>query len=407
MIAPSTVDLRDIDAFTRGEHHKMFDWLRANDPVHWQEEPDGGGFWSLTTYDDVAFAYREHSVFSSAHGIILGGSYRNVVDTSTNQMLVSSDPPRHRQLRQVMRQAFAPNILERIRVQVGDLVDSALARAERDGGCDFAVDVAPELPSGALMAMVAIPHSDARELVELTHSMIGYRRVGEEASEDSERLRLAGIQADIFEYFADLIKERRQAPGDDLIGILLRATVNGRPMREEEMLYNCLNIAVGGNETSTHSSSDGLIALMDHPDQYESLCADPGLLETALQEILRWSSPNAYDHRVATAEVEIGGKRIDAGDSVALWTISANRDQTYFPDPHSFQITRSPNRHMSFGSGVHRCVGSALGLIELTALFSRLTRGRLRFTSAGAPERLPSNFIVGVRHLPVHLRPAP
>lgn len=400
---PALVDLTDIDAFVRGAHHAMFDWIRANDPVYWQVTACGEGFWSLTTYDDVVMAYREHAVFSSAHGIVLGGSYQNVIDTSSNKMLVSSDPPRHRQLRQVMRQAFAPDVLARIRRQVRTLVDAAVDRALSDGGCDVAVDLAPELPVGALMAMVGVPHADARELVDLTHSMLSYRQIGADYTENEERLRLAGIQADIFEYFADLIRQRRSDPADDLIGILLRSTVNGRPMMEEEILYNCLNIAVGGNETSTHSACDGLIAFMERPAQYDRLCAEPALLDSALDEILRWSSPNAYDHRVATVDVEVGDHRIKAGDSVALWTISANRDEAQFPDAHRFDITRTPNRHLSFGSGIHRCIGAALGLIELSALFTRLIRSRIRLTPAGPIERLPSNFIVGVGSLPVHV----
>lgn len=403
MSAPvTTVDLTDVEAFATGRHHDMFRHLREHDPVHWQESV-GGGFWSLTTYDDLVTAYREHSVFSSAHGIVLGGSYQNTVDTSSNRMLVSSDPPRHRQLRQIMRRAFAPDILRRITTRVSTLVDAAVDRAVADGGCDFATDIAPELPAGALMGMVDISHADARELVDLTHSMIGYRRPDETYTEDEERLRLAGIQADIFEFFADLVRERRADPGDDLVGILLTTGLNGQPMREDEILYNCLNIAVGGNETSTHSACDGLIALMERPAQYEQLRADPDLLDSALNEILRWSSPNAYDHRVATRDVVVRDKHIRAGDSVALWTVSANRDEAQFPDSDQFDITRTPNRHLSFGSGVHRCIGAALGMIELTTLYRRLVGDPFRFELDGQPRRLPSNFILGVSHLPVRV----
>ncbi|MGH3501657.1 MAG: cytochrome P450 [Nocardioidaceae bacterium] len=400
----ATIDLTDIKAFTEGRHHEMFRWIRAHDPVYWQPT-DGGGFWSLTTYNDLLMGYREHGLFSSAHGIVLGGSFHNLVDTSSNQMLVSSDPPRHRQLRHVMRRAFAPRILRRIQHQVESLVDAALDRAIADGGCDFAVDIAPELPTGALMGMAGLSHDDAREVVRLTHSMIGYRRPEGHHSEDEERLRLAGIQADIFDFFADVIAERgRDTDHDsDLLGILLSGRLNGQPLNEEEILYNCLNIAVGGNETSTHSASDGLIALMRRPDQYEQLCAHPDLLDTALNEILRWASPNAYDHRVATRDVRVRDKRINAGDSVALWTISANRDEAQFPDPDTFDITRSPNRHLSFGFGIHRCVGAALGTIELTALYRKLIDAPVRFVPDGAVRRLPSNFIVGVGQLPVRV----
>jgi cytochrome P450 len=404
--ATSAVDLTDVGAFTSGRHHDMFRWLRHHDPVYWQPA-DGGGFWSLTTYDDVVMAYREHTTFSSAHGIVLGGSYRNAVDTSSNQMLVSSDPPRHRQLRQVMRRAFAPDILQRIEIQIRTLVDAALDRAIADGGCDFATDIATELPAGALMGMVGISHAEAREMVELTHSMIGYRKPGEEYSEDEERLRLAGIQADIFEFFADLMSKQRIDTDDGLMGILLNARLSGQPMREEEILYNCLNIAVGGNETSTHSACEGLIALMERPEQYERLRAEPDLLDRALSEMLRWSSPNAYDHRVATRDVRVRDKQIQAGDSVALWMVSANRDDAYFSDPDTFDIARTPNHHVAFGSGVHRCIGSALGQLELTTLYRRLIDAPIRLVPDGQVHRLPSNFILGVGHLPVRVVGAP
>jgi cytochrome P450 len=407
MTAPTAaVDLTDVEAFTTGRHHGMFRWIRANDPVYWQSA-GSGGFWSLTTYDDLVMAYREHTVFSSAHGIVLGGSYHNAVDTSSNRMLVSSDPPRHRQLRQVMRRAFAPDVLTRIRAHLRDLVDSAINRAVTDGGCNFATDVAPELPTGALMGMVGISHDEARELVDLTHGMIGYRRPDEEFSEDEERLRLAGIQADIFDFFADILRDGRAEHDSGLIGILRSGQLNGQPLQEEEILYNCLNIAVGGNETSTHSACDGLIALMERPEQYERLCGHHDLLDSALSEILRWSSPNAYDHRVATRDVRVRDKQIRAGDSVALWTVSANRDEAQFPDPDRFDIARSPNRHLSFGSGIHRCIGAALGTIELTTLYEKIISEPIRFMPDGEVRRQPSNFILGVADLPVRVVGAP
>ena len=269
-----------------------------------------------------------------------------------------------------MHRVFAPHIIERIGVQVSALVGRAVRQARADGGCDFAKDVAPQLPAGALMGMAGIPYADARYIIDLTHSTIDYRTApGSTHSEDDERLRLAGIQAAIFESFAELIRQRRSAPGDDLVGILLRSEINGRPMSEEDILYNCLNVAVGGNETSTHSASAGLIALMERPAEYTRLLGAPQLLESALHEILRWSSPNAYDHRVATRDLDIGGRTIRAGDSVALSILSANRDAAQFDRPHHFDITRDPNRHIAFGSGVHRCVGAQLGMTELTLLY--------------------------------------
>jgi cytochrome P450 len=405
---PTEVDLSNVDEFVARRHHLMFDWIREHDPVYWQATSPESGFWSLTRYDDVVAGYREHMALSSAAGSILGGSFRNEgLDTAGNRMLVSSDPPVQRQLRQAVHQAFAPHILARVRTQVRQLVSKAVARAVADGGCDFATDIARELPAGALMAMAAVSYEDAHHVVELTHSSIDYRAPDTQDArphtEEDERLRLAGIQSAIFEFFADLIRQRRSAPGDDLVGILLRSTINGRPMSEEDVLYNCLNIAVGGNETSTHSASAGLVALLEHPQQYENLLRGPAGLEVALNEILRWTSPNAYDHRVATRDVEIGGQTIAAGDSVALWIVSANRDPRVFAEPQRFDITRSPNRHIAFGSGLHRCVGAQLGLAELTLLYEHLIDEQVQLELVGEPVWMRSNFILGVNELPVRV----
>jgi cytochrome P450 len=403
--ATPTIDLTDVDVFAANRHHEMFDWLRANDPVHWQPSSDVGGFWSITRYDDVAAAYSDHSTFSSAGGVMLGGSFRNEVDTAANRMLVASDPPRQRLLRQVVHRVFAPENIERVAAQVTALVDGALTTALANGGCDFATDIAPELPAGALMAVVGIGHEEAHELIRLTHEMVGYRDPAVTSGGGDERLRLAGIQADIFEFFADLVRARRADPGDDLVGVLLRAEVNGRPLPEEDILYNCLNIAVGGNETTGYTACSGLVALMAHPDQYERLCADPALLDGALTEILRMASTNAYTHRVATRDVEFRGRRIGAGDSVVLWNVSANRDEKRFPEPHRFDLARTPNRHLTFGTGIHRCVGAQLGRTELGTLFRRVIGERARFTPAGEPTRLRSNFMLGITGLPVVFGP--
>lgn len=403
-VTSPVIDLNDVDVFAAGKHHEMFDWLRANDPVHWQPESVIPGFWSLTRYDDLVYAYREHTLFSSAGGVMLGGSFRNEVDTASGRMLVASDLPKQRLLRQVVHRAFAPHIVSRVDAQVHSLVDSAIERAVADGGCDFATDIAPELPAGALMALAGISHDEAHHLIGLTHGMIGFRDPALVETAGDERLRLAGIQADIFDFFADLIAERRKDPGDDLVGILLRAEINGRPMPEEDILYNCLNVAVGGNETTAYTACAGVIAMMENPVQHELLCRQPELLlDSALAEVLRMSSTNAYTHRVAKQDVEIRGRQIHAGDSIALWNVSANRDEAQFPDPHRFDITRGQNRHITFGTGIHRCVGAQLGQTELAALFGKLSRTTFRFELAGDISRLRSNFMLGVNHLPVRV----
>lgn len=406
------IDLTDIDRFVRGEHHAMFDWLRAHDPVHRHELPGGPGFWALTRHRDVTDAYRRHTVFSSSGGAMLGGSFRSEADTAAGLMLIATDPPRHRLLRQVIHRTFAPHLVDRIRGEVRRLVDAAVTRAVADGGCDVATDLAPALPTGAVMGVFGVSADEARHLITLTRSMIGFRDpelvdgpIGDGGVPDpDDRLRLAGIQADIFEFFADLVRERERSPGDGLVDILLAADLNGRRVTEDEILYNCLNVAVGGNETSSYTACSGILALTDDPAQHRRLLDDPGLLGPALTEMLRWSSTNAYVQRIATTDVEIDGRLIRAGDSVTLWNVSANRDETEFPDPHRFDITRAPNRHVTYGSGVHRCIGAPVAQDELSILFESLLRNRLTFEPAGDVIRLRSNFMLGFTHMPMHVR---
>lgn len=399
----ATIDLTDIEMFVEQRHHAALRYLREHDPVYWNPLPGGGGFWALTRYDDVVSAYHNHGSLSSAGGAMLGGSYRSEADTAANKMMVASDPPRHRMIRQQMHRVFGADFTARIAARIRQLVDQALDRAIADGGCDFATDIATELPAGALMEIVGVSHAQAHELISLTRKMIGFRDPFYVDVSDDERLRLAVIQSEIFEYFSELLHERGDASGDDLLGILRRAEINGKPLTEEEILYNCMNVAVGGNETSSYSSCAGILALSENPGQYQKLLSDPGLLDSAIAEILRWSSTNAYVQRVAVEELEIGGKQISRGDSVTLWNASANRDGRQFPDADRFDIARSPNRHLSFGSGIHRCVGSTVANVELPILFEKIARRGINFQVSGQVTRLRSNFIQGITSLPMEV----
>ncbi|MEV7124415.1 cytochrome P450 [Streptomyces sp. NPDC093260] len=404
MRAITTVDLTDVAPFAAGRHHEVFRRLRAEAPVYRNPSADGPGFWALTRYEDVLAAYRDHDTFSSAHGAILGGSFRTGGDTASGDMLVASDPPRHRLLRRALHPPFGPAMVERVTDQVRRLVRDGVRRMRAAGGCDIALDFAPLLPIGALMALFGVGPDDARHIVGLTRRMVGYRDPVLSDLGGDERIRLAHAQSEIFAYFADLLEERRDRPErDDAVGMLLRAELNGRPLDDEQILYNCMNIAVGGNETSSYTTCAGILALLEHPDAWRRLRAEPGLLPSALEEILRWSSTNAYVQRVAVRDTRIRDVDIARGDVVTLWNVSANRDADQFPDPDRFDITRSPNRHLSFGSGIHRCIGAPAGTAELTEAFSALLDSGLALRTAGEPVRLHSNFILGFTSLPVEI----
>ncbi|MGC4807620.1 cytochrome P450 [Micromonospora sp. DT233] len=401
--AVAGIDLTDVDLFARGEHLDALARLRADDPVHWNEGADGSRFWALTKYDDVQWAYREHELFSSSRGAIVGGSLQSSDDTAAGRMLVVTDLPRHRLLKQVIQPALSSAVLSAVSAQVGALVDRAVQRLVEAGGGDFATEVATELPAGALMTIMDISHEDAHQLIRLTRRMVGYRDEVFVDTGDDTRLRLAWLQAEIFDFFEDLLAQRRRRPGDDVVSRLARSRINGRLLETDEILYNCLNLAVGGNETSSYTACTGLLALMENPAQYDRLLADHELLGTALDEVLRWSSTNAYVQRVAKRDVERRGRQIRAGDSVTVWNVSANRDADQFPDADAFDVGRTPNRHLSYGSGIHRCIGAPVAQAELGLLFRRLLTAGVRCELAGEPRRLRSNFMLGLTSLPVRV----
>lgn len=394
----TTYDLMDLDLFARGEMFAAWRHLRAEDPVHLHRGEDGG-FWSLVRYDDIVGVYRDPSTFSSAKGTVMGGSYRDRTDSATGHMLICTDLPYHRTLRRQVRPGFSSAVVERIVTLLRPLLERTLDEFVADGGGDFAEQVAPVLPASVLMAMLGVDLRDAHHLLGLTRAMIGYRD-DEYRSGASVALELVQTQAETFAFLADLVERRRADPGDDLVSMLLAGDEDGR-LTYEEVLYNGLNVAVGGNETTPHTASAMVVAFVEHPDQVDRLYGDPALLPTALEEILRWTSTNAYVQRTATRDVEIRGRRIEAGQAVTLWNASANRDEDVFERSEEFDLARTPNRHIAFGTGHHHCIGATVARRELRLLLEECVRRGLRFELAGPIERLRSNFMLGIKHLPV------
>jgi cytochrome P450 len=396
------IDLGSTELFADGDPIEAYRWLRENEPVYWNPT-DEGGFWALLKYDDVVEAYLHPEIYSSAKGTMLGGSFRSQSDSASGQMLIATDPPRHHQLRrQVHNAGFGQAKMDLARKGVRACVDDALDRLVRDGGGDIATDVSLALPTGVLAATMALPPEDAAQLQRMTRTMIGFRD-SEYRGDRSSWETLVNSQLDIFEFFFELIEQRRERPDDDLVSRLLEAEVNGMPMSESEILYNCMNVAVGGNETTAHTASYSVLTFIEQPQEYQRLLDNPGLLTTAMEELFRWTSTNTYVQRHATRPLTIRGQRIEEGDALTLWNSSANRDEDAFPKADRFNIARTPNRHLTFGLGRHRCIGSVVARLEMEIFLSRLVERRLRFRLAGPVEKLHSNFAYGIRHLPVEV----
>ncbi|ASW54313.1 cytochrome P450 [Plantactinospora sp. KBS50] len=398
-MSTTVIDLDDLDMFVSGDPHVAWSWLRENAPVHWNPTA-AGGYWALTRYEDVAAVYRDPVSYSSKNGTVLGGSYRSATDTASGQMLICSDPPEHRLLRQHVHKAFTAPMMDRAGGYVRRYLGEALDRMVADGGGDFAVDIAPMLPAGLLSAMFGIGRDDALRLLRLTRTMIGHRDE-EYAGPAAGSMTLVAAQVEIFDLLTELLERRRVDPGEDLVSILIAARTNGRALSESQILYNALNVAVGGDETTPFTASAIVEALIQHPAEATRLLDRPELLDTAVDEMFRWTSTNAYVARTTTQDVTIRGVAIPAGQTLTLWNASANRDAAQFPHADRLDLGRTPNHHLAFGVANHRCVGMPAARMEISLLMSELVDRGLRFAPSGPVDRLRSNFMLGIKHLPV------
>jgi cytochrome P450 len=392
----ATVDLADTEMFVTGDPHAAWAWLRANAPVYHNPTQD---FWALTKHQDLSAVYVDHVAFSSEQGTVMGGSFRSGTDTATGKMLICADPPDHRLLRQQVHQGFANWMIDKIAVTVREYVDAGFDRLIADGGGDLACGLALELPAAVLAAMFGLSRSEAYYLLDLTREMIGFSD-GEYVG-DNAQMTLVAAQVKIFDFLVDLTERRRRNPGDDLPSVLLKSGINGRGLDDGQILYNCMNVVVGGNETTPYTACAGTLALLQYSDQAERFYSDASVLPTAIEEILRWTSTNAYVGRTVMKDVTIRGVDIPAGAKLTLWNASANRDEDVFADPQRFDLTRTPNPHLAFGVGIHRCIGQVVARKEVSIYFAALRERGLRLQLSAEVERLRSNFMLGTKHMPV------
>jgi cytochrome P450 len=395
------IDLSNPDLFATGGIQETFALLRRWRPVYWNGGPADNGFWALTRYRDVLRAYNSPDRLSSHNGTVMGGSYRRSADSAGGQMLIASDSPEHRLLRQQVHRAFLPGMMKRAGAVVRDYISTALDQVLSARRADFAT-VALELPRGLLAVMFGLDRDEALRLLTLTRAMIGFRDPVYQGGA-GETTTLVSTQVEILEMMSGLVARRRQKPLDDLVSLMVSARVNGRPMTESEILYNCLNVAVGGDETTPFTAAAAVEAFIQHPEQFDRLVADPGMIDTALDEVFRWTSTNSYVQRTAKTELEIGGQQIAAGEIVTLWNVSANFDEAAFSQPGLFNVGRRPNRHLAFGSGPHRCIGMNAAWLEIKILLEELIERQVRFTVDGPVRRLRSNFMLGPTSLPVRV----
>jgi cytochrome P450 len=391
---PIKINLTDPDLYSCGDPYAMWRWLRAHDPVHWHPPADLPGFWVLTKYDDVRAVYRDPATFSSAGGILLRPENYGA-DPGGGRTMALTDPPRHRQLRALVDDWFAPRSIRLLEAEMRQVAHDVVRQALERERCDFVTEIAARIPLFVICKMMGVPRVDWERLFALTNEAFG-------AGEATER-RLAHF--DILQYFEGLVTARAKSPGDDLVSVLVSAQIDGQKLSMDELILNCDNLLVGGTENTRIAASGGMLAFLEFPDQWQLLAAEPALLPGAVEEVLRWTSTATHIMRTATRPVILRDRHIEAGERVTLWNPSANRDESVFDDPDRFTVRRKPNRHIALGGGEHVCLGGALGRLELRLLYAELLRSTARIELDGTPVKLSSIVVNGLEHLPLRLVP--
>ncbi|TML88517.1 MAG: cytochrome P450 [Actinobacteria bacterium] len=397
------VDLLDRDNYVDGVPHEMYEVLRREAPVHWHLDPDGPGFWALTRYDDVVLVNRDNELFSSARGSALIIEQDEESLSQQRLMMLNMDPPMHTRYRLLVNKGFTPRMVGQLEERARAYVNAMIDNVSEQGECDFVTDIAAELPLQVIAEVMGVPQEDRHLVFDWSNRMIGaddpeYQGSPEAAFEAS---------AELYAYANQLAAKKRANPDDDIISVLLQAEIDGDRLTELEFDLFFLLLAVAGNETTRNLIAHGQLALMDHPDQRARLIADPSLIPHAVDEMLRWGTPVMHFRRTAQRDTEIRGQRIAEGDKVVIFYISANRDEDVFDDPYRFDIGRTPNEHVAFGGGgPHFCLGANLARLEIRVMFEELIRRLPDMQPSGPVQRLRSNFINGIKHMPVQFTKA-
>jgi cytochrome P450 len=394
--------------------YEWFDELRRRAPVSWHDEPaPNSGFWAVTRYDDLVRVHMDWETFSSETGAV-GLEELEPDQLEIRKSMLETDPPRHRELRNICNKRFSARGVGRYEDFIREVARGVLDRALRKEEFDFVSEISRELPIRFLCAIFTVPQEDAPMLIEWGDAMIGNQDPEFSAAvvdrEDTEEFRYlpfrSPIALKVFEYADRQRDVRLEEPQEDVIAALTAAQREG--VLNEHEFHNYFGLLmIAGNETTRHTISHGILALMENPAQLDALQDDPSLIPAAVEEILRWATPVFHFRRTATRDTELGGRTIKAGDKVVTWYISANRDETRFEDPYRFDIARTPNEHVTFGpGGPHFCLGAHLARLETKVLFQELLPRIRSIEPAGPAERMRSNFVNGIKHLPVRVEPA-
>lgn len=390
--------------------HALFTAMRRDAPVVWVE-PDGyPSFWAVTKHADIIDVERQHHRFVNEPRAVLQthvaeARARALTGGSANPVrsLVQMDDPDHRAYRAMTQPWFLKSSLRRLEPELERLAAEFVDRLAQHGGtCDFARDAAAWFPLRVIMSLLGVPPSDEPLMLKLTQELFG--------PEDPD-MRRGGTDVDLMQalfdfndYFNRLTEERRRTPRDDLASVIANAEIDGKPIPEFERNSYYVIVATAGHDTTSSSIAGGLLALLQNPDEMARLRAEPALLPKAAEEMIRWTTPVKHFLRTATEDAVVGGQAIRAGDCLMLCYASGNRDEAVFAEPFRFRVDRDPNPHLAFGFGAHLCLGRVLAKMEIETVFRELLARVDDIDLAGTPALVQSNFVSGLKTLPIRFR---
>jgi cytochrome P450 len=410
-VTPDDIDLSDLDLFTKGGPWEAFASLRAEDPVHWNDEPSPNhGFWSLTRHADIVAVGRDDVTYSSEIGAV-GLEELDDEQLEIRKSMLETDGARHWALRRLLQREFTASSLRGYETFLRGLTATTLDAAFANAEFDFVKSVSADYPIRVLVRLMDVPDEMGDQFIKWSNRLVGntdpdYADVLLD-SEDSEEFRDLPFRSpaalEVFAYGDQLARERLGSEGSDLVSKLVNQTPeDGVPLSDRDYHNYFLLLVAAGNETTRHTLSHTMKALIEHPEAVDALRKNPELLPDAVEEFLRWASPVYHFRRTATTDVELHGRKIREGDKVVMWYASGNRDESVFDGPDRFDITRKPNDHVTFGKGgPHFCLGNQLARMEVRIMIEELLRRGVTIDFNGPVEYVRSNFIHGVKRFPV------
>ena len=385
------------ETWAREVPHDQFDVLRREDPVHWHPEPDGPGFWAVTKHADVRAVSHDWETYSSELGATFIPTQDEEILAQLRLSILNMDPPLHNRARRLVSKAFTPRMIAKLVDEIDRRAEAVIDGVIDRGGCDFVQDIAAQVPVQMICEMIGLEPEQWPRMFEISNDVIGARNDPEYAHVDAE-----AASGEIYALCDAVAEDRRLHPRDDLMTALVQAEIDGERLDNLELNLFFISLVVAGNETTRNLINHSLLALLDHPEQAERLRQDPSLWDSAVEEMLRWGSSIHNFRRTATRDTQLRGVDIAEGDKVVIYYASANRDEEVFDSPHTFDVGRTPNDHVTFGGGgVHYCLGASLARAEIRATMRQVVERLPGIELVGPPDRLASDFVNGIKRMPV------